>query len=383
MSRILAPDDPAVYVLKNALDARPDFDTTMEIVPWVHYREKLMETLQATAAPHAAVFVPGHIWIPELVHSGYLADLKSLISSLPENRTDAYDMDDIIPTVLSEGIVGDGLYQLPFFTDGHLLFYRKDIIDPDAQSGVPVIATRILASMAQKAHNPPHVTGLALKADSSEIFTDFLPYLWEENGRILDPNGLPDLASKHNIAALERYTGLRRYCSDRVARYGNAEIAKVLRTGSAALVATWGGQAAPIMLDADNPWRDRYGVAIFPKPWNATWGIAIPHNQPFAMQQHSVLRLLDLLGPRQDRAIIRAAGSPVRRSSYDAEALRRYPWLAAQREMLARASILPKDPKLGRYLGALYTAVHRAFTRLDTPAEALKSVQAVAMQYYV
>jgi len=79
-----------------------------------------------------------------------------------------------------------------------------------------------------------------------------------------------------------------------------------------------------------------------------------------------------------DADIITTAGSPVRASSYTPEALARYPWLAAQRAMLARARPLPADPRLGLFLGDLYEYVHRAFTGEMTPAAALQAVQSKA-----
>jgi len=84
---------------------------------------------------------------------------------------------------------------------------------------------------------------------------------------------------------------------------------------------------------------------------------------------------MQLLDRAQDRQITIRAGSPVRQSSYAPDQLARYSWLAAQREMLRRARPLPKDPDLGRYLGALYEAVHQALTGQLSAEEALRSVQ--------
>ena len=82
-----------------------------------------------------------------------------------------------------------------------------------------------------------------------------------------------------------------------------------------------------------------------------------------------------MLGAEQDRQITRLAGSPVRRSSYAPEALAAYSWLAAQQEMLRRAKPLPARPELGAFLGALYEAVHSAFTGARSPADALHAAQ--------
>lgn len=133
-----------------------------------------------------------------------------------------------------------------------------------------------MAEMAASVHNPPEVYGLALKADASEIFTDFLPYLWEAGGRIFDEDGKPDLDNEINVAALQTYCDLRQFCPPKTHAYGNGEIAESIRKGGAALIANWGGQTAPLLLDADDENQAEYKCATFPIPWNATWGIAIP-----------------------------------------------------------------------------------------------------------
>lgn len=380
---IIGPNDPALGVLQAALAARPDLNAELAIIPWPRYRDELMATLTADVAPNQAVFVPGHIWLPELVEAGYLAALDELITAASAGSAQAvsppilaaYDPDDILPAIADECRYQGKQYQLPFFYDGHILFYRTDLIQLDRSGGVPVVSTRDLVELATAVHNPPTVYGLALKADGSEIFTDWLPYLWEAGGRIFDENGRPDIDNPANIEALELYCRLRRLCPPQTYAYGNGEIADCLRRGEAALVANWGGQTAPIWLDEGNEWREKYGTAVFPTPWNATWGIAIPQNQPEVSRQNVVSELVQLLGSEQDKEITRIAGSPVRKSSYAPAELEKYPWLAAQLEMLNRARPLPPHPELGQFLSDLYGAVHQAFTGQLSPTEALRSVQ--------
>ncbi len=378
--KIIGPNDPALDVLDNALKNAPKANLELRVVPWNEYRDLLTETLTAETAPNQAVFVPGHIWLPEFVAADYLADIGSLQAELPTEVVERYNPQDIIPAVAEECRVEGRQYQLPFFTDGHLIFYRADLIQLNERDGVPVLGTAEMAQMAAHLHLPPAVYGLALKADPSEIFTDFLPYLWEAGGRIFDEEAKPDLANETNIAALQFYCGLRSLCPPQTHTYGNAEIAEIIRNGEAALVANWGGQTAPLLLNADGRNQAEYKCAVFPVPWNATWGIAIPKNQPKTVQKDLLSILMRILNKEQDKEITRVAGSPVRESSYVPEELQKYSWLAAQREMLARAKPLPARPQLGAFLGLLYEAVHAAFTGKKSPAEALQSVQNEALK---
>ena len=376
--KIIGPNDPALDILEAALARNPELDAILEIIPWPEYRDALMATLQADVAPNQALFVPGHIWLPELADAGYLADMTALFETVPADILETYDPTEIVPSIAAESKYQGKQYQLPFFSDGHILFYRADLIQLDESKGIPVVSTKDLAEIAAAVHNPPKVYGLVLKADVSEIFTDWLPYLWEAGGWIFDEDGNPDVANKNNIAALQAYCDLRQFCPPETHTYGNGEIAESIRQGEAALVANWGGQTAPLLVDAEGQKQTKYKSAAFPVPWNATWGIAIPANQPESSQQDALSTLMKILNKAQDKEITRVAGSPVRQSSYAPEELVKYPWLAAQREMLERAKPLPALPELGLFLGALYGAAHDAFTGKFTPAEALQKVQAEA-----
>lgn len=362
-----------------ALQAHPEWSTTLTIVPWAEYRERLMETLTAQTAPYEAVYVPGHIWVPELAAAGHLAPFDPIMERLPE-LVSGYQPDEILPSVARECRYGDSQYMLPLFTDGHLVFYRSDELAIPATDGVPLISPTAIAGLAAGAHRPAGRFGLALKADASEILLDWLPYLWAEGGDILEESGRPAFAGVAGFRALEAYCALRQYCPPDTHTYGNNEIAGAIKQGRVALAATWGGQAASIMLAPDTSHPEAYGVATYPQPWNATWGIALPANQARSVQEGVLSVLLQATGPDTDRAVTRLAGSPVRESSYSPSELERYPWLAAQYEMLKRARTLPIHPKVGAFLGALYVAVHDAFVGKATAQEALTRAESTVRE---
>ncbi len=379
----IGPDDPALAVLDAVLKSTPARKARLVILPWAEYRSRLLETLQASQSPHQAVFIPGHVWLPELAQAGYLAALDEI--ALPGAGAARHPIQDflaaMLPAVAEECRYQGKPYELPFFSDGHILFYRDDLLGEAVRAlsaaATPVVSPLALAELAEKAHHPPEVYGLALKAHPSEILLDWLPYLWQAGGEILDETGRPAFAGPAGVQALEAYIALRRFCPPDTHLYGNAEIAAAIRDGRVALAATWGGQAGPLF--GANPGLP-YRCAVFPKPWNATWGIAIPANQPAKRQQQALGLLLGALNAECDRAVIPAAGSPVRRESYSAELLRTYPWLPAQQAMLERCGALPVRPETGRFLGFLYEAVYQAFTGKLAPQAALQAAEGQVRQ---
>jgi multiple sugar transport system substrate-binding protein len=369
--QILGPDDPALIVLDAQLKAHPEWETSLRILPWAQYQPEMNAALHANHSPYQAVCVPGHIWLPGLAHAGQLAAFEDLLPRVPAGRIAAYHAPDIMPAVAAECRYVGRQYILPLFTDGHILFYRKDVFDLKDSTGVAVVNPQHLPVLLEKATLKEGMFPLALKAHASESLTDWLPYLWAFGGEILDGDNQPAFTSPAAIHSLEFYCSLKRFCPPEPHTYGNLEIANALKEGRAAMAASWGGQAAMI-LDDSNPYRKQIGAAVFPTPWNATWGVSIPANQPLSDQTGMMSILYDAASPLLDRQVTRIAGSPVRSASYNPDELQAFSWLPAQHEMLRRCQSLPPVPELSRYLGALYQAVAQAFTGEKSAEEALK-----------
>ena len=378
--QIIGPADPALAAVREGIAAHPEWNLDLKLYPWAEYRDVLLDALGAEAATYQVVFVPGHVWIPELAAAGLISGLEELIEELPGARWQEYGWEDIIPSIQRDSSYQDQRYMIPYFNDAHILFFREDLIDLGQGAPLPEQDPLGLLDLAARAHNPPEVYGIALKSHPSEILFDWLPYLYAAGGKIAGPDLQPLFYSDPGVQALEVYCQLREYAPPETHLYGNEEIAAVLRSGGAALVTTWGGQAAPIFLDEGNPFRDRYRGAVFPSPCGGTWGFALPANQSREDQLRSLERVLQLNNPAMDRAVLTAAGSPIRASTYTADALKDYSWLPAQHEILNRLVFLPFDPRISLYLGPLTEALSAAFQGDQSPRSALREAQSRIME---
>ncbi len=370
--KILGPNDPALDATQKAIDELPDINAELKIIPWAEYRDVLMESLQADESPHQVVFVPGHVWIPEFAACGFIENLGPLLSSLPEEVLANYDQGDIIETITDESQYLGNQYMIPTFTDGHILFYRSDLITLAEETAVPptILPQTLLELVSQFSANHD-LSALALKAHPSEIFFDWLPHFLDAGGELLDEDNQPAFTSQAGIQSLENYCRLGHFCPPGTHQFGNEEISQIMKEGQAALITTWGGQAGPILLDENNQYKDIYKAALFPQPCGGTWGMVIPTNQTEELKVAALEIALQLNGPQQDIDIIEKAGSPIRHSSYTKEACSTYSWLKAQREMLNRMYLLPKDPNISVLLGALTEAIYQSFLGKADPSEAL------------
>ena len=126
---ILGPDDPALQALEEACAAHPQLNASVKIIPWADYRNALLDALNAPATPYEAVCLPGHVWLPELTHAGHFFNLNDLTSEVEPATLAAYDASGLVPSVKAECHYQDQWVMLPLFTDGHIVFYRSDLLE--------------------------------------------------------------------------------------------------------------------------------------------------------------------------------------------------------------------------------------------------------------
>lgn len=374
--QILGPDDPALAVLQQQLLDHPEWEAELIIVPWAEYQGMLDIAFQALRSPYQAVCVPGHIWLPGLVADGRLESFDTLLPDVDSQLIQQYNLTDIMHSVYQECLVNDEQYLLPLFSDGHIMFYRKDLINLPLSDQSSTLNPREIPAILEKIELSSGQYPFALKAHASEILLDWLPYLWAFNGKMVDESLQPAFNSHEAIQALEFYTSLKHFCPPDTHLYGNIEILNGLKLGKVAMAASWGGQAAPL-LAAENPFRSDFATTTFTHPWNTTWGVSIPSNQTIAAKTGMLAVLYQAANPQQDREVTRLAGSPVRSSSYLAEEMGKYSWLKAQKEMLERRMLLPTHPGFAKYLGPLYANVYAAFIGEMTASEALNKAASV------
>jgi len=369
MLRILGPNDPALDALQKSIEVHPELDVQLVIIPWEDYRTKLDETLGTY--DFDAVFIPGHIWMPQLVVNDLIQPLDPYFLTSPKDLVSKYDPDGIFPSIQNESKFSrtdekTRQYMLPLFTDGHIVFYRSDLVKLPEE-----VSPRELPGLISSFNLPAGMKAFAQKAHSSEILLDFLPYFWDCGGELVDETGEIKFNSEEGVQALELYRSLKPFCPEDSANYGNAEIVKTITSGESAMAISWGGQAAAIFGSLDAGASARIKTASLGNAWNTTWGVSIPTNVPHERAQKVFEALLNLMDSAGDELVTQIAGSPVRINSYSMEAKLKYPWLSSQEALLRNCKNLPVDPNFSKYLGPLYAAVHDVYTGRKSPQVAL------------
>lgn len=369
--RVLGVADPAVFAytdetlgILGGWKRAGGGDVDFNIVAWDRYLPTLSAQFEASTPAYDIVMLPGHLWLPEFVEARRLAPLGGHASAVPSS-----EWEDLKPFVRDELEYEGEIFLMPSFTDGHVVFYRTDLLEGAAVE--PLTTPQELGERARAADGEGR-RGIALKADPSEIFLDWLPYLWSFGGEFLSADGRPAFATAAGAESLEFYRSLRSHAPADTGAYGNEDIARVLREGEVAMATSWGGQAG-FIYDAPSGFRIDIAAGTFDRPWNVVWSFGVLAGSADVSAAFEFLRYLS--SPEVDRKVGRYAGSPVRGSTYAADRAE-VPWYAVQEAMLDRASRLPRHPRMNRILPVVTGRIVRAFNGEASPREALDAAAA-------
>ncbi len=366
--KVLAVGDPAVYGYthedyKIISGFKGDFSVDFNIVPWNDYYGDMIENLEGKGN-YDVVMIAGHLWLKDFVNKGYLSTV-----SCKEDKD--YEYEDIIPVIRKEIEINGVPYLYPSFCDGHIVLYRKSVVQKViGKQPETSITTDELIDMVKKVHGFEGMHGIALKAHPSEIFLDFLPYLRNEGiDAVEKETHVPIFNNEKGLLALRKYLSLKEFASDNTNTYGNEEVKEAFQKKKTVFAVTWGGQLGTVLNENCEDIED-IGFAALKTSWNVTWSFGINSNSKYKEEANIFLKYLT--SKKIDRIIGGYSGSPVRKSSYiqDSE---KYNWYNIHLELIEKyAKPLPKILKAGDKFGVLYDVISKTFSGELSPEEALK-----------
>ncbi len=351
--RVLAVADPAVMAYvdpNNGILEGFSEEVIFDVVPWDEYYPTMMDVF-AGKASYDVVMVAGHLWLYDFVKAGYLRELH-------------YEREDIMPVIYEEMKQEGKLYLSPSFCDGHIITYRKSVLaDICGNTFEESITVDELIRAVEKVYATTGKPAIALKAASSEIFTDALPYLRMNGADVYD--GKPEALEP----GLVEYCKLKRWAVEGTETFGNAEIAEAIQKGHVPIATTWSGQMG-VVYDVECEEPEDLGFTTFDTAWNVTWSFAISSS---SLNADKAERLLEYLrSPNVDRIVGNACGAPIRKCNYD-KGKDGHPWYPCQLKMFENAKPLPKQEKAGDKNGVFYEEIWNAFTGKTTPGQAIAS----------
>ena len=369
--KVLAVGDPAVYAYTDEKygilsSFKSDFSVEFKIVPFAEYYPEMIAAFEGKR-DYDIVMVAGHLWLKDFVSKGYLAPIDS-------SYNEAYDYEDILPVIREEMKVDKTPYLYPSFCDGHVVLYRKSVVENVlGKCQHKAISIDELIYLASSCNGYNGMKGIVLKAHQSEIFLDFLPYLRNEGVDVLDTiTHKPAFNNEMGEKALKKYMRLKAFAPENTSSYGNDEVKNAFQNNECVFAVTWGGQIGVVLDDACLNKED-VGFLALKTSWNVTWSFGINNLSDKKREAKEFLRYIS--SKNVDRVIGAYAGSPVRKSTYVTD-MDKYKWYRMHLELIEKyAKPLPKINNAEEKFGVLYEALWKAFEGKITIKEALKTAE--------
>nr|WP_314465465.1 extracellular solute-binding protein [uncultured Clostridium sp.] len=359
--KVLAVADPAVNgYLDKELGILDGYKGSVEfqIVPWSDYYARMMESLTGNG-DYDIIMAAGHLWLSDFVQKGYLAQIE-------------FEEADILPAIAREMRYQKKVYLSPSFCDGHMIVYRKSLLYKVLGKELgPVIPPQEYMDTAKALAKVYGRKAVAMKADSSEIFTDALPFLRMYGGDVYDPEGNPVCSDEKTIRGLESYCELKSFALEGTEHFANEEIAEVIRKKKAVMAVTWSGQLGSVWEKGCLEPED-LGFSTFQTAWNVTWSFAVCSGSRKREAASDFLRYLR--SPLVDCKTGGVSGAPVRESSYQKGA-GNCPWFPVQKKMIESAKPLPHIKRSGDKNAVLYKKIYQAFTGEMSAKDAMESAE--------
>jgi multiple sugar transport system substrate-binding protein len=303
-------------------------------------------------------------WVPMFAARGWLRPLDDLFA--PAER------EKFLPGDIAGGTYEGRIYRVPLRSDAGLLYYRTDLVSK------PPETFDELVELAKKHQRPPELWGIVFQGMQYEgLVCDFLEILWGHGGDV------DALDSEAAVQALTWMAGLvKSVAPEAVTTYQEEETRRDFQEGRAVFMRNW-PYCWKLLHDEKSPVRGKVGVAPIPHApgqksaatlggWG--FGIAKGAKNPEAAWKFIAFATAE---EQQKRFHFANGDIPSRRALYsDPEMLKANPHFPDLLKALLAARPRPMHPKYAQMSAAIQSAVSRALTGQQAPADALRDAAA-------
>lgn len=321
------------------------------------------------------------VWSGEFGQNQYTLPLDDFMA-----RDEAeLQLDDILPVAWTLGEWQGAHPAYPLAGYANVLNYRKDLLE---QAGIAPPATQeeLLAAAQALTDADAGAYGMALLgAKGPAVAQDYMAWVQQHGGRILDDEGNPALNTPENVEILKFFGELFKYAPDGSTDYWWDQRETAFRTGNVAMMEGWsiaraGYENPDISTVVGNvditvaPVKD----GLEPKYGFGGWGIGINADSTPEEQECAWQFIKWLTSPEIQKEWLRNDGAPIRRSTMtDPEIVAEYPWMPILLESFEKGDgdYRPRIPQYSIIQDALGTHVNAFLVGQETAEEALAAAQ--------
>jgi len=336
---------------------------TMDELGYVDLYQKLTADFVGQTANYDLMTVD-IVWSGEYAANGYTLPLDDFMA-----RDEAQlGLDDIMPVAWTLGEWEGKHWAYPLAGYANFLNYRKDIL---AEAGIepPQTQQELLAAAQQLTDAGNDFYGIALLgAKGSAVAQDYMAWVQQHGGSILDASGQPAINTAENVEILKFFGSLFEYAPPGSTDYWWDQRETAFRSGKVAMMEGWSIARAGYENPDISSIVGKVDVTLAPvtegmapKYGFGGWGIGINADSDPMKQEAAWQFIKWLSSPEIQKEWIRHDGAPIRRSTMeDPELVAEYPWFPMLLEGFEKGDgdYRPRIPEYSIIQDALGTAVN-------------------------
>ncbi|ONI83058.1 ABC transporter substrate-binding protein [Actinosynnema sp. ALI-1.44] len=318
------------------------------------------------------------VWTAEFAANRWVVELPR----------DQFDLNNFLKPAVATAEYRDKLYAVPVYSDGGLLYYRKDLLE---KAGVqPPKTWDELTSACQKVKALPEAASIGCyggQFDKYEGLTvNFDESVNSAGGSIVDGSGKPTVDTPQAKAGLDKL--VNGFASGQIPQkaitFKEEDGRRAFQAGELLFMRQWPYQwALASKTDGSSQVAGKFDVA--PLPGNGSGpGVSSlgGHNfaiSAFAKNKATALDFIKFFtSEAAERSnLLATSQAPTRTNLYDdAELNKQFPYLKTLKESILSAKPRPKAVRYGDVTSAIQEAAYAALTKNKDSATALKELQA-------
>lgn len=304
------------------------------------------------------------------------------VVQLPE---DQFDLENFLEPAVSTAKYRDKLYAVPVYSDGGLLYYRKDLLDAAGVSEPPKTWDEMKDACAKVQAKNPKIGCYAGQFDKYEGLTvNFSEAVQSAGGNILDDSGKPTVNTPEAKDGLNFLVeGVKsKMIPPAAVTYKEEEGRRAFQDGQLIFHRQWPYQyALANATDGSSKVAGKFGIAPLPGkdgPGVSTLG---GHNfaiSAFADNKATALDFIKFFTSEEaERSnLLATSQAPTRTNLYDdPELVEQFPYLPTLKESILNAAQRPQAVKYGDVTAAMQEAAYGAMNGEMSTEDALKELQ--------
>ena len=319
------------------------------------------------------------VWTAEFAANRWVAELPK----------DQFDLDNFLKPAVDTALYRDKLYAVPTYSDGGLLYYRKDILDKVGISAPPKTwgelttdCQKVQAAALPEAANMGCYAGQFEKYEGLTV--NFDEALHSAGGSIVDSSGKPTLNTPQAKTGLD--TLVQAFKSgvipQKAITYKEEEGRRAFEAGELLFHRQWPYQwALANKTDGSSQVAGKFDVAPLPGltgPGVSTLG---GHNLAISAFAKNKATALDFIKyftsvDSEKSNLLATSQAPTRTKLYeDQELVKQFPYLPTLKASILNAQPRPKVVRYGDVTAAIQEDAYAALTGTKTTDQALSDLQ--------